>query len=367
MLRPPRSWRPASGGGRPPVDRGTGQETGGGLDSERYSRQVRFAPIGADGQERLARARVLILGCGALGAACAEQLCRSGVGLLRLVDRDFVESSNLQRQTLYDEADAAAALPKAVAAAARLTQINQHCRTEAVVADARPANLEGLLDGIDLAIDGTDNFPTRHLLNEACCRRRLPWLYGACVGAYGLSLPVLPGDGPCLRCLQDQLPAPGDSPTCDTAGIIAPIVQLVASWQVADALKILVGARAAVRRELWACDLWAGTFQRLRVASWRDPACRACGASPDYPLLSAGEEAAVVLCGRDAVQLQRPAPADTERLRQRLGAAVVQANDYLVRWRDGALTGTCFRDGRTIVQGVADAASARAFCDRWLG
>jgi molybdopterin/thiamine biosynthesis adenylyltransferase len=337
------------------------------VDGGRYSRQVLFAPIGAAGQERLARARVLVLGCGALGAASAELLCRSGVGMLRLVDRDFVEASNLQRQSLYDEADAAAVLPKAVAAASRLRRINQQCRIEAVVGEARAASIEGMLEGIDLAIDGSDNFPTRHLLNEACCKRSLPWIYGACVAAYGLSMPVLPGETPCLRCLQDQLPGAGDSPTCDTAGIIAPIVQLVAGWQVAEALKILVGDRAAVRRELWASDLWAGTFQRLRLAGWRDPACPACGSSPSYPLLSTPESAAVVLCGRDAVQLQRSPIADAGRLRQRLGPAVVLANDYLVRWRDGALTGTCFRDGRVIVQGVADAAAARAFCDRWLG
>jgi molybdopterin/thiamine biosynthesis adenylyltransferase len=337
------------------------------VDGDRYSRQVRFAPIGAIGQERLGRARVLVLGLGALGAASAELLCRSGAGMLRLVDRDFVEASNLQRQSLYDEADAAAGLPKAVAGANRLRRINQHCRIEAVVCDARASNIEGLLDGIDLAIDGTDNFPTRHLLNEACCKRSLPWLYGACVAAYGLSMPVLPGQTPCLRCLQDQLPGAGDSPTCDTAGIIGPIVQLVASWQVAEALKILVGDWPAVRRELWASDLWAGTFQRLRLEGWRDPACAACGSSPSYPLLSAPETAAVVLCGRDAVQLQRSPVADAERLRLRLGSAVVLANDYLVRWRDGELTGTCFRDGRVIVQGVADAAGARAFCDRWLG
>jgi molybdopterin/thiamine biosynthesis adenylyltransferase len=337
------------------------------VDGGRYSRQVLFAPIGALGQERLARSRVLVLGLGALGAACAEQLCRSGVGMLRLVDRDFVEASNLQRQSLYDEADAAAALPKAVAAANRLARVNQHCRIDAMVGDARAANIGEMLDGIDLAIDGTDNFPTRHLLNEACCKRSLPWLYGACVAAYGVSMPVLPGETPCLRCLQDQLPGAGDSPTCDTAGIIAPIVQLVAAWQVAEALKILVGDLPAVRRELWASDLWAGTFQRLRLDGWRDPACTACGSSPSYPLLSAPEAGAVVLCGRDAVQLQRAPIADAERLRLRLGAAVVLANDYLVRWRDGELTGTCFRDGRVIVQGVADATGARAFCDRWLG
>jgi adenylyltransferase/sulfurtransferase len=337
------------------------------LDEIRYSRQIRYAPIGLDGQRRLAAARVLVLGCGALGSAVAEQLCRAGVGALRLVDRDFVEPSNLQRQSLYSERDAAAALPKAVAAAARLGEINAACALEPVVADVRASNVERLLDGCELAVDGSDNFPTRHLLNEACCRRRVPWVYGACVAAYGLSMPIVPGDTPCLRCLQDQLPGAGDSPTCDTAGIIPPIVQVVAGWQVAEALKLLVGDRARLRRELWATDLWAGTQQRLRLDGWRDPACAACGAAPSFPLLSAGDDAAVVLCGRDAVQVQRPAGCDLQLLARRLGPALTAANDHLVRWRDGDTAATCFRDGRVIVQGLADATRARAFCDRWLG
>ncbi len=335
-------------------------------DALRYSRQVRFAPIGAAGQQRLARARVLVLGCGALGAAVAEQLCRAGVGALRLVDRDFVEASNLQRQSLYDEEDARLARPKAVAAAARLARVNGACALEALVADVQATNIAELLAGCDLAVDGTDNFPTRHLLNEACCRARIPWIYGACVGAYGVSLPIVPGETPCLRCLQDELPAAGDSPTCDSVGIIAPAVQMVAAWQVAEALKLLVGDRPAVRTQLWASDLWVGTFQRLEVAHWRDPRCLACGPAPTYPLLNGGVPASAVLCGRDAVQVMRGA-VDLGRLRAQLGPALVIANEHLVRWADGDITATCFRDGRVIVQGVADVAAARAFCDRWLG
>jgi molybdopterin/thiamine biosynthesis adenylyltransferase len=287
--------------------------------------------------------------------------------MLRLVDRDYVEASNLQRQSLYDESDAAHALPKAVAAATHLHAINPACTVEAEVCDARSANIESLLAGMDLAIDGSDNFPTRHLLNEACCKAGKPWVFGACVGSYGLSMPVLPGDTPCLRCMQDQLPEAGDSPTCDTSGIIAPIVHVVAGWQVAEALKILVGDRSAVRRELWATDVWAGTMQRLQQAGWRDSACQVCGTNPSYPLLHAGDQAGVVLCGRDAIQVQRTPVGDMERLRVRLAASVVQANEYLVRWRDGLITATCFRDGRVIVHGVSEIARARAFCDRWLG
>jgi molybdopterin/thiamine biosynthesis adenylyltransferase len=336
------------------------------MDDQRYSRQLRFGPIGRDGQERLGRARVAVVGCGALGSVVAEQLCRAGVGALRLIDRDFIEPSNLQRQSLYTESDAAQALPKAVAAAARLGAINSACRCEPVVADLRAANVERLVAGCDLVLDGTDNFPARHLLNEACCKARTPWIYGACVGAYGLSFPILPGETPCLRCVQDELPLAGDSPTCDTVGVVAPVVHLVAAWQVAEALKILCGRLAAVRRELWASDLWLGTFQRLALAGWRVERCLACGAEASFPLLTAGDDAAVVLCGRDAVQIRRPA-VDLLTLAERLAPQRLVANEHLVRWRDAGITATCFRDGRVIVQGVCDAAGARAFCDRWLG
>jgi adenylyltransferase/sulfurtransferase len=335
-------------------------------DGQRYSRQERFLPIGPGGQQRLTAARVAVVGCGALGAAVAEQLCRAGVGFLRLIDRDFVELSNLQRQSLYDERDAQMALPKAVAAAGRLRQINHACTLEPVVEELRAANAEQLLAGVDLVLDGCDNFPTRHLVNEACARSATPWIYGACVGAYGLSVAIVPGRTPCLRCLQDELPGAGETPTCDTAGIIPPAVQVVAGWQVAEALKLLVGDHAAVRRELWASDLWRGTFQRLRLDGWRDPGCAVCGPQPTFPLLTTGDEAAVVLCGRDAVQVRRSG-VDLPRLAARLGPACLLVNDYLVRWRDGDLTATCFRDGRVIVQGVADGVRARAFCDRWLG
>ena len=336
------------------------------MSDERYSRQVRFVPIGAAGQARLAAARIAVIGCGALGTAIAEQLCRAGVGFLRLIDRDFVEWSNLQRQSLFSEDDARRSAPKAVAAAERLHAINSTCVIEAMVEDLRAANAERLLANVDLVLDGCDNFPTRHLVNEVCCKHATSWIYGACVGSYGLSVAIIPGQTPCLRCLQDELPGAGETPTCDTAGIIPPAVQMVAAWQVAEALKLLTGDHAAVRRELWASDLWRGTFQRLRLDGWRQPECAVCGSRPTFPLLSAGDEATVVLCGRDAVQLRRGA-VDLRALARRLGTALVLANDYLVRWQDGAITATCFRDGRVIVQGVADASAARTVCDRWLG
>lgn len=334
---------------------------------ERYSRHIRFAPIGREGQERIAQSMVVIVGCGALGAAAAEQLCRAGVGRLRLIDRDFVEVSNLQRQSLYTEQDAAESRPKAIAAAAHLTQRNAACVIEPLVAEVRASTVRDLVAGATVVIDGTDNFQTRHLINEACIAAKIPWIYGACVGSYGVSLPILPGVTPCLRCLQEELPAAGDNPNCDTAGIIPPAVHQVASWQVVEALKIMVGDIAAVRRELWAVDLWRNQSSRLRLSAARDPACAACGPTPTWPALSAGDGAAVVLCGRNAVQVSRGILPDLSRLAVSLGSHTVIANEHLVRWREGDVVATCFRDGRVIVQGIHEPVAARTFCDRWLG
>ena len=330
---------------------------------ERYSRQIRFAPIGVAGQQLISAATVLVVGCGALGTAILDQLVRAGVGSVRLVDRDFVEASNLQRQCLFDEADAAACTPKAIAAAARLARINGTVRLLPEVTEVTARNITRLVAGVDVVLDGTDNFRTRHLLNEACVQAGIPWIYGACVGAYGLSLAIRPGLSPCLACLQDQLPGPGETPTCDTVGVVAPIVQQVAAWQVADTLRIITGR--APRAELWTCDLWADTFQRVAVTAWRDPACTVCGPAPAYPLLNAPTEVAVTLCGRDSVQILGPA-LDLVTLAARLPDRLA-ANDYLIRWRDGERLITAFRDGRILVQGVVDGAAARAVIDRWLG
>ncbi|MHC5067938.1 MAG: ThiF family adenylyltransferase [Planctomycetota bacterium] len=335
--------------------------------AERYSRQVRFAPIGAAGQRRLAVARGAVVGCGALGAAAAEQLARSGVGFLRLIDRDFVEPSNLGRQCLYTEADAAAVLPKAIAAAQRLADINSTITYEPVVAHVDVSNVATLLAGVDVVVDGSDNFAVRHLINEVCCRERRPWVFAACTGSYGCSLPVLPGEGACLRCLQDELPGAGETPTCDTAGVVAPIVHLVASWQVTEVLKLLIDDRAAVRRELWTCDVWQGTFQRLDAVRWRDPACVSCGSAPTYPALTDVADTSVALCGRDGVQVRLVAKPDLRRAARALADRVVVVNDHLLRWQADGLRATMFADGRVIVQGTADPARARAFCDRHLG
>ncbi len=335
------------------------------MPDDRHSRQTRFAQVGPAGQERLRAARVAIVGVGALGSAVAELLARAGVGRLRLIDRDVVELSNLQRQALYDHADAQEGRPKAHAAAAHLTAIDPDLAYEAVAGELNVASAAGLVADCDLVIDGLDNFPARHLLNEVCCRSALPWVHGAVLGAYGVCMPVLPGTTACLRCLQDELPAAADNPTCDSAGVLGPAVRLVAAWQAAEAMKILVGDLAAVRRELWSCDLWSNRFQRIRIS--RDPACRACGVNADHPMLAAGDEPAIVLCGRQAVQVRRAPPGDLATLSQRLGSAVVTSNAVFVRFRDGEAVATCFADGRVLVQGVDDALRARALCDRWLG
>lgn len=332
--------------------------------NERHSRQTRFAPIGQAGQERLRRARVAVIGVGALGSAAAELLARAGVGHLRLIDRDVVELSNLQRQALYDRADADAGRPKAHAAAAHLAAIDASLAIEAIAGELNAASAAAVVADCDVVVDGLDSFPARHLLNEACCRAGVPWVHGAVLGAYGVSMTVQPGVSACLRCLQDEPPAAADNPTCDSAGVIGPAVRLVAAWQAAEAMKLLTD-RAAVRSELWSCDLWRNRFQRIAVP--RDPACRACGPRADHPALAAGDEPAIVLCGRQAVQVRRARPGDLARLAARLGPAVVAANEVFVRFRDGAVVATCFADGRVLVQGNGDPLQARALCDRWLG
>ncbi len=333
--------------------------------SVRHERQERFAAIGRAGQERLRAARVAVIGVGALGSAAAELLARAGVGRLRLLDRDVVETSNLQRQALYDTADAEAGRPKAQAAAAHLARIDPDIQVEAIAGELTASNAASRIADCDLVIDGLDNFPARHVLNDACCRAGIAWVHGAVLGSYGLCLPILPGHSACLRCLQDEMPAAADNPTCDTAGVIGPAVRLVAAWQAAEALKILVGDRAAVRSELWSCDLWSNRFQRLRPQ--RDPTCRSCSAHADWPALAAGDEPAVVLCGRAAVQIRRPDPGDLARLAARLGASVTASNEIFVRFVADEVTATCFADGRVLVQGTGDPVRARTLCDRWLG
>jgi adenylyltransferase/sulfurtransferase len=336
--------------------------------ASRYSRQELFAGIGREGQRRIRASTVAVIGCGALGTHLSEAMARAGVGTLRIVDRDFVEPSNLQRQSLFEEEDAAEALPKAVAAQRRLGRINSEVRVEATVADVVPENAAPLLAGADVVLDGTDNFEARFLVNDVCVRDGIPWVYGACVGSYGLALAVRPRVTPCLRCLLEQMPPPGSGPTCDTAGVIAPIVQVVAGIQGAEALKLLAGHPEALLPGVVTVDLWQAQFEVMDLRG-RAPWCPACTEGRfDYARQGGGGSA--VLCGRDAVQLRAPAgtrlelPALAERLR-RLGD--VRSNEYLVRFTADGHEMAVFADGRAIVKGVADAAEARSLYARYIG
>ena len=331
----------------------------------RYSRQELFAGIGAEGQKRLGSARVLVVGCGALGSSLAETLVRAGVGSLTVVDRDFVEETNLQRQSLFDEQDAAEGLPKAVAAQRRLRRVNSTVTVRGIVADVASENARSLVEGQDLVLDGTDNFETRFLLNDVCVQAGVPWVYGACVGSHGLALLVRPGRTPCLRCLLGELPPAGSQPTCDTVGIVSPIVHVVAGVQAAEALKLLAGRTEALLPGLVSVDVWTGAFDVLDLRG-RAASCPGCTEGRFEPI----EAAATVLCGRNAVQIRsnHGTVMDLRALAARLGAVGdVTVNEYLVRFTKDGTEIVVFQDGRALVKGVADVAQARSLYARYVG
>jgi molybdopterin/thiamine biosynthesis adenylyltransferase len=337
---------------------------------ERYSRQILFREIGAEGQARLAKSRVLLVGCGALGSVIAEVLVRAGVGHITLVDRDYIDSSNLQRQSLYTEADCRGGLPKAVAAVRHLKEINSSVDLAGVVEDVRASTISGLVSGKDLILDGTDNFETRYLLNDAGLKWGIPWTYGACVGAYGVCMTIIPGVTPCLRCVMRQLPSAGSSPTCDTVGVIGPVVHLVAAFETAEALKILTGQLEDLNRNLVAIDLWENRLSAVNVRNQRDPACPACGEGR-YEFLSGEREMrAETLCGRNAVQIwaNQAGTVDLLAIADRLGAVgSVTANTFLVKADLGDREVAVFRDGRAIVRGTQDTGEARRLYSRFVG
>lgn len=337
--------------------------------NERYSRQILFPEIGKTGQERLLASRVLLVGCGALGASHAEMLARAGVGSLRMVDRDFVEFTNLQRQTLFKESDAADRLPKAVAAKARIAEINSEIEVEAIIADVNNSNVESLIDGCDLVLDGTDNFQVRYLLNDACVKHGTTWIYGAAVSSYGTTMTIRPGMTPCLRCIFDEMPDAGSSPTCDTAGVIMPIIATVSATQVAEALKVLVGDTGSLHGSLMQFDVWANDRQRIKLGE-PDPGCKTCAQRVFEYLDAEAQEFSAVLCGRDAVQLAPPRQTrlDLAQLAEKLRPlAEVKQNEYLVRFMAGANEITVFADGRAIVKGTDDVTAARSLYAKYIG
>ena len=338
------------------------------MDLERYRRQSVLPEIGEEGQRRLHVARAVVLGCGALGAAAATMLARAGVGRLTVVDRDLVDRSNLQRQILFDEADVAANLPKAEAARRKLLAANPDIAVEGVVADIDPTNVEALVAGADLVLDGSDNFDLRLLANEACVRAGLPFVHGAVLGSYGVQFTVVPGRTACLECVVGEAPAPGAVPTCETAGVLAPAVLAVASLQVAEALKLLTGNAARLRPTLLSFDLWTG--DRAELTPDRDPDCPVCGHGRFDRLDGLRAPPPRPLCGRNTV-LVAATPGTRVGLagiaaRLPPEAAAQVDGDVLTFTLDGCRV-ALFPDGRAIVQGTPDPARARGLLARWIG
>ena len=335
---------------------------------EKYSRQMLFAGIGPAGQQRLLASRAAVVGCGAIGAAAANLLVRAGVGYLRIIDRDFVEPSNLQRQTLFDEGDARNVLPKAVAAERKLRSINSSVAVEGIVADLSPRNVEALLAEVDVLLDGTDNFETRLLINDVAVKSGRPWIYAAGVASYGLTMTIRPGATPCLACLLESgTAAQGLEETCDTIGVLGPIVNLIASLEVAEALKLLSGHPEALHGRLLSCDVWTGRMQSLGAA--RNPECRAC-ARRDFTYLQGEAQPRITMCGRDSVQIHERARAlDLGVLGVRLRPLVddLRQNDFLLRFRVAPYEMTVFADGRAILKGTQDPAVARSLYARYIG
>ncbi len=332
---------------------------------EKYSRQVLFAPIGADGQRRLLDASAVLVGCGAIGAAAANLLVRAGIGRIRLIDRDFVEASNLQRQILFDEQDARDALPKAVAAERKLLAINSSAHVSGVVADLGPANAHELLHGFDLILDGTDNFESRLLVNDFAVKHSVPWIYAAAVAGYGLTMTIRPGRTACLACLLGE--QRGLEETCDTVGVLGPIVNLIASLEVTEALKLLCGLQDSLTNRLVSCNIWSGHFQSVRPV--RNPHCKVC-VLHEFSHLAGTAQPHITMCGRDSVQIhERARSLDLAALRARLEPLVgsVRHNDFLLRFAVPPHEMTVFADGRAILKGSQDPALARSLYARYIG
>lgn len=332
-----------------------------------------FRDIGEEGQRRIGQGRVLLCGCGALGSAIADGLTRAGIGFMRLVDRDFVELSNLQRQVLFDEQDIAEQLPKTIAAARKLAKINSTVALEPIVADINHGNILGYFDGIDLVLDGMDNFETRFLINDASLKTGIPWIYGGCIGSHGQMMPIFPRETACLRCLIGELPGPGTTETCDTAGVLGPAINVVAALQVAAALKLLAGRREQIAASLTIVDVWDVTLRKMSVSSLREQSnCPACVAGRLDWLSGERGSQTTVLCGRNAVQVSpggKQALSFDELVVRLRGVGEVTCNQFLLRLTvpREELQITLFPDGRAIVKGTDDPAVARGAYARYIG
>ena len=340
---------------------------------ERYSKQILFAGLGEDRQRRLMAGKVLLCGCGALGTVLAETLTRAGVGHLRIVDRDFVELSNLQRQVLYDERDVQDHLPKAVAAAAKLRAINSSITIEPIVADIAYTNIMEYTDGVDLILDGTDNFEVRFLINDVSLETGIPWIYTGCIGSHGQTMPIFPGQTGCLRCLIENVPEPGTTETCDTAGVLGPAINVIASLEAVDALKILSGQADDVARSLTIVDVWDGTFRRMNVGDLRERSkCPACHQGERLWLSGKEGSQTAVLCGRNAVQVspQKKTQISLDDLAKSMReSGTVEQNAFLLKLSltEPNFEVTVFRDGRAIIKGTSDPGVARGVYARYVG
>lgn len=333
---------------------------------DRYSRQTLFAEIGAEGQKRLSQSRIVVVGCGATGSAVASLLARSGVGMLRILDRDYVEPSNLQRQSLFDENDARESLPKAVAAARQIARFNSQIVIEPHVADLTPVNVENLLGGVDLILDGTDNFETRYLLNDYAVKNSVAWIYAAGVGSYAVTLNILPAETACLACVFPDPPR-GAVETCETAGILNSAVNLVASIAATEALKFLVGARSRMRRTLLSWDVWNNERAEVAAANPR-PGCRVCG-DRNFVHLAGEGRPHITLCGRNSVQIhEQQRPVDFSEMTTRLRPhGTVRHNEFVLKFWHAPYEMTLFPDGRAIIKGTTDTALARSLYARYVG
>lgn len=333
---------------------------------DRYSRQVLFPGIGSEGQKKISAAHVAIVGCGATGSALACLLARAGVGTLRIVDRDYVEASNLQRQALFDESDARDSLPKAIAAARQIARFNSQIAVEPHAADLTPANVDSLLGATDLILDGTDNFETRYLVNDYAVKNSVAWIYTATVGSYAVTLNILPGETACLACVFPDPPR-GTVETCETAGVLNSAVTLAASLAAGEALKFLVGAQAQMRRTLLSWDVWSN--QKAEVAADRPRAgCRACDERNFLHLAGAGRPH-ITLCGRNSVQIhERQRPVDFAEMSTRLlPHGTVRHNEFVLKFWHEPYEMTLFPDGRAIIKGTVDTAIARSLYARYVG
>lgn len=349
---------------------GVGTATMNGAQREKYSRQILFGELGESGQEKLLSGSAVIVGCGALGTVAANLVVRAGVGRVRIIDRDFVEASNLQRQTLFDEQDAREALPKAIAAERRLRAINSDGIVEGIVADLTPENAQELLGGFSVILDGTDNFETRLLLNDAAISMHVPWIYAAAVGSYGVTMTVRPGETACLACLLEDSENPagmGLEDTCDTVGVLNSAAGVIASIEAAEAMKLLAGKPKALSGKLISCDVWTGKFQSIRVR--RNPDCRAC-ARREFIYLEGSAQPEITMCGRDSVQIhERGRKLDLGALGSRLSASStgeVRNNEFLLRFHIDSYEMTIFADGRAVIKGTKDPAVARSLYSRYV-